>query len=141
MHNQIPDHIRMWIDRIPIFAAFELDVRAVTASAATLYMPFRPQLTGIFESLHGGLLMTLADTAACVAVLAALSGDDVITTTDMNIRFLGPCLTGATATARVIKAGRTLCPTHVNITDESGSLVAIAQVTYMRLPNMPKRKR
>jgi len=119
--------------KIPIFSALKIHVASATAGNATLRMPFTNELTGIFQSLHGGLLMTLADTAACVAVLAEIGSEASITTTDMNIRFLAPCLTTASASARVIKAGRTLCPVEVTIHDDRGMLVAIAQVTYMRL--------
>lgn len=51
----------------------------------------------------------------------------------MNIRFLAPCLTDVTARAQVIKFGRTLCPVAVELFDEGGTLVAVAQVTYMLL--------
>jgi acyl-coenzyme A thioesterase PaaI-like protein len=57
----------------------------------------------------------------------------------MNIRFLAPCLSDATADARVIKFGRTLCPVEVMIRDAQGNDVALAQVTYMRLQKMPSR--
>jgi uncharacterized protein (TIGR00369 family) len=56
-----------------------------------------------------------------------------MTTTDMNIRFLAPCLSPATAKAEVIKLGRTMCPVSVEIFDAQGALVAVAQVNYMRL--------
>lgn len=36
---------------------------------------------------------TIADSIACFAVLTKTSVDQVLTTTDMNIRFLAPCLT------------------------------------------------
>jgi uncharacterized protein (TIGR00369 family) len=135
MKHDMPHDLQDRLERIPIFAVLDFEIRAIENGRATLYMPFRKNLAGIFESLHGGLLMTLADTAACVAVLAATSPDAIITTTDMNIRFLAPCLTGATGEAHIIKAGRTLCPVGVDIRDERSDLVAVAQVTYMRLPH------
>jgi acyl-coenzyme A thioesterase PaaI-like protein len=57
----------------------------------------------------------------------------------MNIRFLAACNSDATAEARVIKFGRSLCPTGVVLRDANGKDVAIAQVTYMRLEKLPKR--
>jgi uncharacterized protein (TIGR00369 family) len=77
--------------------------------------------------------MTLADTAACVAVLTKTGPEAAVTTTDMNIRFLAACRTKATAKARIIKYGRSLVPVQVDIVDDAGTLVAVAQVTYMRL--------
>jgi hypothetical protein len=48
----------------------------------------------------------------------------------MNIRFLAPCLTGATVKATIIKFGRTLVPVALDLFDEAGVRVAVAQVTY-----------
>jgi uncharacterized protein (TIGR00369 family) len=61
--------------------------------------------------------MALADTAACAAVLTVAGADAVVTTTDMNIRFLAPCHSGATAEAKVVKVGQTLCPLFVEVRD------------------------
>src|SRR4051794_26947997 len=89
----ISNELRNRLADIPIFSALDIEVISVTSEAATLKMPFRRDMAGIFESLHGGLLMTLADTAACVAVLAEVGSHELIATTDMSIRFLERCLT------------------------------------------------
>jgi uncharacterized protein (TIGR00369 family) len=90
---------------------------------------------GVFESFHGGLLMTLADSTACFAIFTKTGPDVHLTTTDMSIRFLAPCLSDAFAKAEVIKIGRTLCPVTVNLFDSRNRQVALAQVTYMLLNN------
>src|SRR5207302_8740141 len=95
--------------------------------------PYDAAYDGVFKSFHGGLLMTLADTAACVAVLTLAGADAEIITTDMNIRLLAPCRSDTTAEATVIKFGKTLYPVSVELRDVNGVRVAVAQVTYMRL--------
>jgi uncharacterized protein (TIGR00369 family) len=127
------------ISRIPIFNTLGMRVGRVEEGLFTTTIPRRAEHDGIFESLHGGILMTLADSTAAFAILTLTGPDQPMTTTDMNIRFLAPCLTDATATARVIKFGRTLCPCAVDLTDENGKLVAVAQVTYMRLTGPEKK--
>jgi uncharacterized protein (TIGR00369 family) len=87
----------------------------------------------VFESFHGGLLMTIADSTACFAILTRTGPDTKLTTTDMNIRFLAPCLTAVTAKAKVVKFGRTLCPVAVDLYDQQEQHVATAQVTYILL--------
>ncbi|MGH9417219.1 MAG: PaaI family thioesterase [Terriglobales bacterium] len=119
---------------IPIFDTLALRLERADREAAVLTMPYRKAYDGIFESFHGGLLMTLADTCACIALLAHIGADARVTTTDMNIRFLAGCYSNATATAKLIKLGKTLAPANVDLHDASGTLVAVAQVTYMRLP-------
>ena len=79
--------------------------------------------------------MTLADSTACFAIFTKMGPDVHLTTTDMSIRFLAPCLSDAFAKAEVIKIGRTLCPVSVNLFDAHNKQVAFAQVTYMLLNN------
>ena len=99
--------------------------------------PREVKYDGIYGSLHGGLLMTIADSAACFAIMSLTGPDEPLTTTDMSIRFLAPCLTDCVAEARVIKCGRTLCPTHVDLLDTNGTKVAVAQATYIRRDKKP----
>lgn len=127
------------IKAIPIVDTLGIEIVSLDDGSCSASMPFNPVYNGIYESMHGGLLMTLADTIACFAILTRTPVDQVLTTIDMNIRFLAPCLSNVTAAARVIKLGRTICPVHVDLFDVSGKQVALAQVVYMRLEKMPSR--
>src|SRR5687767_4070162 len=105
----------------------------LSKGAAEMIAPRQIIYDGVFESFHGGILMTVADSVACFAVLTGTPDAQLMTTTDMNIRFLAPCLSDVTAKARVIKFGRVMCPVAVELFDTSGKLVAVAQVNYMLL--------
>jgi len=131
--------LRGFIARIPLFRTLHYRLDELKPGEAVITAPYTPDHDGIFHSFHGGMLMTLADTTACAAILSLTGPDQVMTTTDMNIRFLAPCNSDATARARIIKLGRTIVPTHVDLFDAAGKHVALAQVTYMRLEKMPTR--
>ena len=81
--------------------------------------------------------MTIADSSACFAIFTKTGPGVQLTTTDMNIRFLAPCLSDVTAKARVIKLGRTLVPVSVDLFDSENKHVAVAQVNYILLNNLP----
>ncbi|MBX2859984.1 MAG: PaaI family thioesterase [Vampirovibrio sp.] len=125
--------LRDRIQQIPIMDQMGFEVRTLTEGYCKGYLPRRKGYDGIFESLHGGLLMSLADTMACFAVLTTTGPDKPMATTDMNIRFLAPCLTGAVCEAKIIKVGKTMAPVQVDIFDENGKQVAVAQVNYILL--------
>lgn len=127
------------ITTIPIFETLQMQDVELGDGTCALRVPRQRKYDGVFESFHGGLLMTIADSAACFAVLTLTPADQALTTTDMNIRFLAPCLTDVRARARVIKRGRSMCPVAVDLVDDSGTLVAVAQVNYMLLDRMPRR--
>lgn len=125
--------LRDRFNKIPMFTTLPFRIVSARNGEAELALGYKREFDGVFESLHGGLLMTLADTVACMAVLTLAGQDAMVTTTDMNIRFLSACRTDAHAHAKIIKFGRTMVPVEVNIFDEQGTHVAVAQVNYMRL--------
>ena len=125
------------IRAIPIVEALRIHIDEFGEGTCRATVPHDRRFDGVYESFHGGLLMTVADSIACFAIMTQTGPDQALTTTDMNIRFLAPCLTDVTATAKVIKIGRTLCPVHVDLWDAHGAHVAVAQVTYLRLEQAP----
>ncbi|NQW04831.1 MAG: PaaI family thioesterase [Acidobacteria bacterium] len=137
-----PDHQAAVLDRItriPIFATLRMESVSFDTGSCELTVPRQACYDGVFESFHGGILMTIADSVACFAILTQTPVDQIMTTTDMNIRFLAPCLSDVRAKARVIKKGRLMCPVAVDLFDHAGKLVAVAQVNYVLLDKMPGR--
>ena len=127
------------VAKIPIVPKLGMEFVAWAEGSCTMRVPYDPSFDGVFESFHGGILMTIADSAACFAVMTLTGPDQVLTTTDMNIRFLAPCLSAVTVTARVVKLGRTMVPVTVDLFDATQRHIALAQVNYIRLAAMPKR--
>jgi len=119
--------------KIPITETMKLQVTDIKAGYCELRAPRKKMYDGIYDSFHGGLLMTVADSAAAFALMTLTGPDVKMTTTDMNIRFLSPCLTDLIARAKVIKFGRTLSPMAVDLYDENEKHVAVAQVNYFVL--------
>ena len=104
-------------EKIPIVKTLRLKVVSLCEGYCGVFVPRRLKYDGVFKSFHGGLLMTIADSAACFAIFTKTGPGVRLTTTDMNIRFLAPCLTDVTAKAKVIKLGRTLIPVSVDLFD------------------------
>lgn len=127
------------IRTIPIVTTLDMQLDDFDLGYCRMRVPYRREYDGVYESFHGGILMTAADSAACFAIFTHTGPDEVLTTTDMNIRFLAPCLSDLEVRARVVKLGRTLVPVHVDLYDADERHVAIAQVNYIRLPRVPSR--
>ncbi|MGD8368252.1 MAG: PaaI family thioesterase [Desulfobacterales bacterium] len=125
--------IRERMAKIPIVDTLAMDVTVFEPGVCEMTVPRRIDYDGVYASFHGGLMMTAADSAACFAIFTLAGADAQLTTTDMGIRFLAPCRSDLTVRAEVIKFGRTLCPVSVDLLDESGTLVAVAQVSYIRV--------
>jgi len=118
---------------IPMSSALGFECVELSRGACTLAWTRDPRFDGIYRSIHGGVLITLADSAAAFALLTVIDPASRITTAEMNIRFLAPSLGRVRARARVLRVGRSLCPLVVDVVDEADRLVAHAGMTYMRL--------
>jgi uncharacterized protein (TIGR00369 family) len=119
------------INSIAISKTLQMEVLETGEGFCKIRIPRQRRYDGIYDSLHGGILTTLADSVAAYAILTLTGADQPMATTDLNIRFLAPCMTGVTAVAKVIKQGRTMCPVNLELFDDNGALVAVAQVNYM----------
>ena len=131
--NKINQDVLKRIIKIPIVSTLGFDFIELNSGICRAKVKYEKKYDGIFESFHGGLLMTVADSVSAFAILTLAGADAAITTTDMNIRFLAACRTDVTANASVIKLGRTLVPVQVDLFDENKIKVAVAQVNYMKL--------
>jgi acyl-CoA thioesterase len=125
--------IRERMRSIPIFTSLGFSAERLGAGSFECTVARDKTFDGIFDSFHGGLLMTAADSAAAIVALTLWGPDSRITTTDMSIRFLAPARSNVKLFAQAIKAGRTLVPVVANLWREDGALCAVAQITYMRL--------
>ena len=125
------------INKIPIVDTLQIQIISLADGFCEAKVKRELRYDGVFESFHGGLLMTIADSTACFAIFTRTGPHIKLTTTDMNIRFLAPCLSDVTAKARVIKFGRTMCPVSVDLFDAENRQVAVAQVNYILLDNLP----
>jgi len=125
------------IGKIPITDALKLRMGALERGSCTLEMDRDLRYNGIFDSIHGGILATLADSAAAFAILTVAGVTSRITTIDMSIRFLRPALGRVAAKARVVKAGKSVAFCAVDVENEQGEIVADSAVTYMILRELP----
>ena len=121
------------IRAIPITNGLKFSIDEMTRGACALSMDRDRAFDGIFDTIHGGLLMTLADSAAAFAILTLAGADARMATTEMSIRFLAPARDRVTARASVMKAGKRMAYCESRIVDADGTLVAHATITYMIL--------
>lgn len=105
-----------------------LGIHTVSASKEemVLALDWRAEITQPAGLMHGGALMTLADTAGGSLSYANLpEGATGTSTIESKINFLAAVKSGTvTATARVLKAGRSVIVVETELTDDSGQLVA-----------------
>jgi uncharacterized protein (TIGR00369 family) len=103
-----------------------------SAERLVIEMDNRPDLTNTRGALQGGLVATLIDIAAGRLAGNVAGSNNDVTTADMNVHFLAPIIVGpARAEATVVRAGRRLIVTSVDVTDAGRDrLAARATLTF-----------
>jgi uncharacterized protein (TIGR00369 family) len=113
-------------------------VEAVGEMTARVRLPYHDRHLRPGETISGASLMTLADTAMYVAVLAMIGPVLLAVTTNLNINFLRkPAKADVIAECRILKLGARLAVGEVTMYSEGDSSpVAHATVTYSIPPRV-----
>ncbi len=83
---------------------------------------------------HGGVIASFVDEAAWFAIEELVGKGRETTTTELKVNYLRP-VTGKKIVGRayLLKAGKTLCVSRVDVMDQQRKLAAVAIVTYILL--------
>jgi len=116
-------------DRAPIKRAFGMVLSYDEHDRAVFDMPRNPELDHALGDTHGGIVATLLDNAGWFT--AAAQYDVWIATVDMQMHLLEPVLKeDLRAEGRLIRAGKKLAVTRMEVRTASGRLVATGSATF-----------
>lgn len=127
------DIMREFLKVSPFVGHLGIQLVDLQPDLAELRLPFSEPLITIGDTVHGGAIATLIDTAAMAASWstevppANLRG----TTVALSVSFTTAARSSdLIATARVVRRGKNLCACDVDVVDAAGGLVAKGLVTY-----------
>ena len=119
---------------MPFENNLKLEVHERHADGVTVQFPISPEFLNSQGVLHGGIIATIADEAAWHAIQNHFGKPTLCTTTELKVNYLRPIFgEKAVARAYLVRAGKTLCITRIDLFDDAGELAAISIVTYMLL--------
>jgi len=103
----------------------------VHKDGVTCTLVLEPWMLNGNRVVHGGIIATIADEAAWWGTVEIVGRDQPVTTAELKVNYLR-AISGAKVTARavVLKAGRMLVVSRVDIYDERRQLAAHATVSY-----------
>ncbi|MCC6712479.1 MAG: PaaI family thioesterase [Candidatus Dadabacteria bacterium] len=119
--------------RVPFWEHLGIKIAEVKPGYARLVMDTHENLTNPYGYTHGGVLSTLADSAAAVALVHGLDLEDKrLMTVELKINYLNPVSGGVIeARAKALREGR-IVPVDIDIYNEN-VLVAKSIATYIIL--------
>jgi len=120
------------MNRAPYFQLLGMEVVELADGYARLIVPVDDGMNSVLGALHGGVLSSLADSAVAMALFTVIEHGEKPVTVELNINYLKPARGNhLTAEARIVSRGRTIAVGDVDITDDSGRLIAKSRATYM----------
>lgn len=95
----------------------------------------KPELENRRDMAHGGVIASMIDIAAGIAVQSQIGVPDSTITTNMQVYFLRPGKGNLIATGRVGDINGSVAVGLVEVHDEQGNLLALGSGTFViRLP-------
>lgn len=130
--------LKMFNEGAPIAKTFGMVLSFDEEDRAIVSLPYNPGLDHAQRGIHGGVYMTLLDTAAWFASAIAHDGDCWIATSEMTVHFLKPSSsTSLRAVGSIIKGGKRQDVVQALVYDEWGNEVGHAVGAFMILPGVP----
>lgn len=132
MSEAFYEHLKKLRDSEGFGAMIGLHTTFLSEGVAVTEIDIRPEYINLQGTVHGGILLTLADVTGGTA---ACTYGNIVATVDNSYHFLraGKDVTKLTARAEVIKAGRKIMVFDVKVTDQNGKLLGEGIFSYMPL--------
>ena len=110
---------------MPYATALGIELHETTPSLTTGSLIWTPERCTVGGILHGGVIMSLADTIGAVCAFLNLPEGASTATIDSTTRLYRPLRAGTLhATARPAHVGRTLIVVNTDLTDDQQRLIA-----------------
>ena len=115
---------------VPFSEHIGLRVKRADGGESLVSLELRPELLNNHASGHGGVLMTLLDSAMAHAALSRVAYAREVVTVDMHVAFMRPTGGRLQAQGRVTGGGRSVCFCEATVMDASGEVAARAMGTF-----------
>jgi uncharacterized protein (TIGR00369 family) len=115
---------------MPLAVALGVEISAASAEGVTGSLDHRPDLCTTAGVLHGGALMTLADTVGAVCAFLNLPAGARTSTLESKTNFLRAVTSGrVTAVCTPVHVGRSTIVLQTHVRDEADRLVSLTTQT------------
>ncbi len=125
----LPARVQAVLD-IPLHRFLGMQLRDAADPSAGIWFPVDQPAQNQVGVLHGGVIYTLMDVAAFLALLPSLSDEEHAVTHDLTVSLMRPVRAGARVdlTGTVLRRGRSVAFLRAEASVD-GEVVAAAQVT------------
>jgi uncharacterized protein (TIGR00369 family) len=118
------------VQNLPYHRFIGLTITGYGDGCCSIRVPISENVLNPCGAVHGGIIYSLCDVAAYIAVSTTLADDQLAVTSDINASLLSAAMQGSLLVeAKVIKVGKRICYLEARVTDAEGNLIAVSRVT------------
>lgn len=129
---------KMFNEGAPIASTFGMSLAFDDENRAVVTLPYNSGLDHAQRGIHGGIYMTLLDTAAWFTSAVSHDEDCWIATSEMAVHFLRPSSsTELKCVGSLLKSGKRQDVAEARLYDQWGNEVGHGIGTFMILPGVP----
>ncbi len=115
---------------MPFATLLGIDITSASAEAVTATLEHRPDLCTTADILHGGALMSLADTTGAVCAFLNLPAGARTSTLESKTNMIRAVKEGkVTATSTPVHVGRSTIVLQTEVRDDAGRLISLTTQT------------
>lgn len=122
--------IRERFPHYPLPSMMGMELERLEYSIAGMRLRHKAELTQGGGFIHGGAISALCDTAGGVALYTMTEDADKILTIELKINFIAPASGDIYCLGKIIHKGRKTAVAEVDVTGDSGELVAKGLLTF-----------
>ncbi|HUD37958.1 MAG TPA: PaaI family thioesterase [Streptosporangiaceae bacterium] len=121
----MPEDLAQLTALMPFASQLGITVLQASAERVVAVLPWKPELCTTGGVMHGGVLMSLADTIGALAVYLTLGDDETTATITSTTQMFRPVTGGRVkAEATVLHRGRTTATAQTSLFDTDSRLVS-----------------
>lgn len=113
-------------DRVPFLKLLGASREVSEGGFARLALQVQPELTNLFEAAHGGVLMSLLDTAMASAAVSSVNFESTAVTLHLSVSFLQPGRGRLRIEGQRTGGGRSVCFCEGKVMDDQDQVLARA---------------
>jgi uncharacterized protein (TIGR00369 family) len=119
----------------PAIGTLGIRVRNIEEAKSVLEMDVDEHLHNLSGTMHGGVMVDIADAAMGIAVASTLKPDEDMTTIELKVSFMRPHVRGKlVAEGTIAKRGRRIAFTEAVLTNPHKEIVAKCTGTWLIMP-------
>lgn len=126
MHTPAAGALSNVFDRVSFLKLLGARREVSEGGFARLVLQVKPELTNLFEAAHGGVLMSLLDTAMASAAVSSVNFESSAVTLNLSVSFLQPGRGRLRIEGQRTGGGRSVCFCEGKVMDEQGQVLAHA---------------